>query len=211
MENRTNELILSTSTIEGSTVRSLSDERIGTIKDIMLDTDSGEVVYVVLSVDTGFLNLGSKYFAIPWQAFSFNSHFDDVFILDIDKERLENSPGFDKDNWPSGPQREFITEIHTYYGIDSSRRMGNRSTSGIGASHDDYNRGRSSVGTNMSTMGRDSDSTSGYNKLESDSDIGDTYNRREGGSSFGSDTDLSGRSDSDRDSDSYDRDRRDLL
>jgi sporulation protein YlmC with PRC-barrel domain len=208
MENRTNELILSTSTIEGSTVRSLSDEKIGTIKDIMLDTDSGEVVYVVLSVDTGFLNLGSKYFAIPWQAFSFNSHFEDVFILDIDKNRLENSPGFDKDNWPSGPQREFISQIHDYYGIDSSRRSLGRSTSGMGASHDDYNKGRSSVGTNMGTMGRDSDSSSGYNRLESDSDIGDTYNRTGSGSSFGSDTDLSSRNDrEDRD----DRDRRDLL
>lgn len=166
MRNEQNDLILSCSTITGSTVKTLSDETIGTIKDIMLDTETGEVVYTVLSVNTGFLNMGSKYFAIPWQAFSFTEQYDDVFLLDVDKERLEHSPGFDKDNWPSGPQTEFIKEMNAYYGIErnqrstrdsdyesdsgiESRRMGSRSgesglrsESGLGTDHrrerDDY-------------------------------------------------------------------------
>ena len=49
-----------------------------------------EVQYVVLSVNTGFLNLESKYFAIPWQVFSFNT-VDEVLVLDIDKDRLKNT------------------------------------------------------------------------------------------------------------------------
>ncbi len=149
MKNQHDDLILSTSSITGSTVRSLSDEKIGSIKDIMLDTETGEVVYAVLSVDTGFLNLDSKYFAIPWQALSFNSHHDDVFVLDVDRERLENSPGFDKDNWPTGPQTDFINEMNTYYGVESSYRSrgdsnyGNRDTknTGFGDSSGDRNLG----------------------------------------------------------------------
>lgn len=127
MNNEMNDLILSSSSITGSDVISLQDEKIGTIKDIMLDTETGEVVYAVLSVNTGFLNLANKYFAIPWQAFIFHSNRDEVLSLDIDKDRLERSPGFDKDNWPSGPQNEFINEINAFYEIDSNRSGSGRS------------------------------------------------------------------------------------
>lgn len=126
MNNEMNDLILSSSTITGSTVKNLKDDKIGTIKDIMLDTETGEVVYVVLSVNTGFLNLENKYFAIPFQAFTFHSHRDEVLSLDIDKDRLKDSPGFDSDNWPKGPQTEFINEVNTYYGIDRNGRGSNR-------------------------------------------------------------------------------------
>ncbi|WP_194778135.1 PRC-barrel domain-containing protein [Pararhodonellum marinum] len=131
MKTRDHDSIVSASTIEGNTVRTLADEKIGSIKDVMLDAESGKVAYVVLSVDTGFLNLSSKYFAIPWSAFSFHTEIDDVFILDVDRERLENSPGFDKDNWPSGPQRDFVNEVNTYYGIEEDFGISERESSGM--------------------------------------------------------------------------------
>ena len=119
MKNQRNNLILSASSIEGTTVRTPADEKVGDIKDIMLDTHSGEVVYAVLSVDTGFLNLGNKYFAIPWQALTFDTAQEEVVIFDVNKEKLENAPGFDKDNWPSEPQPEFVDEVHSYYGYEA--------------------------------------------------------------------------------------------
>lgn len=123
MRNELNELILSGSSIKGTTVKTPVDEKIGTIKDVMIETSTGQIAYAVLEVDTGFLNLGSKYFAIPWQALSLDNHQDDVIILDVDKERLEKSPGFDKDNWPSGPQYDFINEVHSYYGYKRDRNI----------------------------------------------------------------------------------------
>ena len=113
-----NNLILSAGTINGTTVKNATDEKLGEIKDIMLDTESGKVAYAVLSVNTGFMNLENKYFAIPWAALEFDTAQEDVVIFNVDKERLENSPGFDKDNWPDAPQTEFINEVHTYYGYD---------------------------------------------------------------------------------------------
>ncbi|MFC4871909.1 PRC-barrel domain-containing protein [Negadavirga shengliensis] len=116
MKDQLGHLVLSASSIKGTTVKNAVDEKIGSIEDIMMDCATGEAAYVVLSVDSGFLNLGSKYFAVPWQAFAFDTAQEDVFILNVDKEKLKNSPGFDKDNWPTGPQLEFITEIRDYYG-----------------------------------------------------------------------------------------------
>lgn len=114
---------ISSSTAANCTVKTIRDESVGTIKDIMLDTETGEVAYVVLSVDTGFLNLGNKLLALPWEAFDFHGHQRDIIIVNVDKEKLENAPGFDDDNWPVGPQHEFISTVHKYYGFNRRRAL----------------------------------------------------------------------------------------
>ncbi len=118
MHNTSNHLILSSSSIEGTNVRNLANEKLGEIKDIMLDVDNGRIAYAVLSVSEGFLGLDHKYFAIPWKALRFDTE-KEIALLDVDKEKLENSPGFDKDNWPSTPQNDFVDKVHTYYGYES--------------------------------------------------------------------------------------------
>jgi hypothetical protein len=34
----------------------------------------------------------------------------------VNKELLEQAPGFDKDNWPSPDNRQFALEVYKYYG-----------------------------------------------------------------------------------------------
>lgn len=132
---------MKTSTIKSATVKNATDEKIGSIEDVMIDTSTGEIAYLVLSVDAGFLNLGSKYFAVPWQAFAFDTAQDDVFILNVEKDKLENAPGFEKDNWPNLPQQEFLTEVRSYYGYSRATEdnppMGNRTTETIRESRRD--------------------------------------------------------------------------
>ncbi len=105
-------------------VKTARDESVGSIKDIMINTSTGEVDYVVLKVDEGFLNLGSKLLALPFESFEFNPHQEDVIIVKEIKETLENAPGFDSDDWPSGPQAEFIHRMRTYYSEESRSLYG---------------------------------------------------------------------------------------
>jgi sporulation protein YlmC with PRC-barrel domain len=125
MKNAMSHQIISASTLEGANVKTPSDEGIGEIKDIMIDVSTGVISYAVLSVSTGFLNLESKYFAVPLGAFNFDHFSDDynakVLILDVSREKLENSPGFDKDNWPTHPDSEFVDSVNSYYGIEERR------------------------------------------------------------------------------------------
>jgi hypothetical protein len=79
----------------------------------MLDVPSGRVAYAVLS-SGGFLGIGDKLFAIPWSALTLDAD-NKCFILNIDKERLKNAPGFDKDHWPSMADQRWATEVHSYY------------------------------------------------------------------------------------------------
>ncbi len=118
MKSPKNSNAISASSISGITVINPSLETIGTIEDVMIDFTNGDVLYAVLSVDTGFLNLGSKYFAIPLQEFQLRTE-EKQAMLDLSKERLEQSPGFDKDNWPSGPQHQFVGEVNKFYGRTS--------------------------------------------------------------------------------------------
>ncbi len=83
----------------GSKVVNPQNEDLGKIEDVVVDMEAGRIAYAVLSFG-GFLGIGDKYFAIPWEAFRFNVTGKRA-ILNVDKKLLENAPGFDKDNLPS--------------------------------------------------------------------------------------------------------------
>ncbi len=78
----------------------------------MIDLQDGRVAYAVLSFG-GFLGMGDKLFAIPWQALSLRPH-EHAFLLDIPRDVLEKAEGFDKDNWPI--TRDELSRTYTYYG-----------------------------------------------------------------------------------------------
>jgi hypothetical protein len=117
MDDQTRELsatVVKTDEVIGVDVKNLQHENLGEIEEIVLDKTKGIVRYVVLSFG-GFLGLGDKYFALPWNAIHYDEN-EECFILNIDKERLKNAPSFDKNNWPDMSDRQFAEKIYTYYG-----------------------------------------------------------------------------------------------
>lgn len=96
-------------------VKTASDESVGNIKDCVLNTQTREVEYVVLKVNEGFLNLGSKLLALPLESFEFQTEQEDVIVVKESIETLENAPGFYEGEWPDGPQSEFMHSMRTYY------------------------------------------------------------------------------------------------
>ncbi len=106
--------VMSAGTLAGDRVRNSVGEDLGKLEEIMLDVPTGRVAYAVLSFG-GFLGMGTKLFAIPWEALTLNEA-DHEFILDVDKQRLENAPGFDKDSWPDMADPTFGRKIYDYYG-----------------------------------------------------------------------------------------------
>ncbi|WP_058533871.1 PRC-barrel domain-containing protein [Legionella saoudiensis] len=105
--------IVKTEEVVGVSVENNEGEDLGKIESLMLDKLSGKVVYVVLSFG-GFLGMGDKYFAMPWHVFSYDPDRE-KFVIGVDKERLKNSPGFDKDNWPDMSTPEWSATIDEYY------------------------------------------------------------------------------------------------
>lgn len=104
---------LSASTITGDTVKNANGDDLGNIEEIVIDLDSGRVAYTVLAAG-GFLGLGEKFFAIPWDMITVDTDNHEV-ILDVDKELLEKAPGFDRDNWPEASDRAYQSDVYRYY------------------------------------------------------------------------------------------------
>ena len=113
--------VLSASSIAGTKVVNPTGEDLGSIEDLMLDTDTGEVAYAVLSFG-GFLGLGDKLFAIPWEALTIDTA-NHAFVLDVDREKLENAPGFDKDDWPTTADSTWMRDLHRHYGFEYTPRQ----------------------------------------------------------------------------------------
>lgn len=103
------------SKIIGTDVKNPKGENLGGIKDLVLDPESGQVVYAVVSYG-GVLGMGSKLFAIPWSVLRWTRD-KDYYVLDMDKEALKKAPGFDKKHWPDSSnkweqQREQINQFY---------------------------------------------------------------------------------------------------
>ena len=75
---------------------------------------SGKVGYAVLSFG-GFLGMGEKLFAAPWNALTLDTK-NKRFVLNVEKDRLKDAPGFDKDNWPNMADQSWARKIHSFYG-----------------------------------------------------------------------------------------------
>lgn len=110
--------MLSTGSMEGDKIVNEKGENLGDVKDVMIDMQTGSVAYVVLSFG-GFLGLGNKLFGVPLEAMR-KKPDEHAFILNVDKERLENAPGFDKDHWPGTEAGEsyqdYVMNVYDYYG-----------------------------------------------------------------------------------------------
>jgi hypothetical protein len=114
--------LMGADTLIGDGVVNGADQDLGDIKEIMLDMQTGQVAYAVLAFG-GFLGMGEKLFAVPWQAL----HLDTVnhrFVLDVERERLKHAPGFNKDAWPDMADIAWANQVHSFYGTDPKRAGG---------------------------------------------------------------------------------------
>lgn len=109
-------LSLSASSLMKNHIHNTDGQHIGNVEEIMIDIDAGMVSYVVLSFG-GFLGMGDKLFAVPWSALTVDTDRE-IFVMDIDKDRLEDAPGFDKNNWPETPSHDWYNNVYVYYGQD---------------------------------------------------------------------------------------------
>src|SRR5581483_3968898 len=83
--------------VEGTAVRRLSGEKIGTIQRLMVDKVSGNVAYAVLRFG-GFFGIGDKHLPIPWASLKYDTTTESYHVAISDAE-LAQAPsyGADKD------------------------------------------------------------------------------------------------------------------
>jgi sporulation protein YlmC with PRC-barrel domain len=106
---------LSAGSLIGDKVVNPQGDTLGSLKEIMLDVDEGRIAYGVLE-SGGFLGMGAKLFAIPFEAFRIDQEHE-TLVLNVDTETIQNAEGFDPNNWPDTTDPGFIGRTHDHYGF----------------------------------------------------------------------------------------------
>jgi sporulation protein YlmC with PRC-barrel domain len=100
--------------IIGTDVRNVSDQHIGRVDDLVVDLQSGRILYAVVSVG-GFLGVGDRLVAVP--ASALKEHGKGL-ELDADKQKLTDAPEFvkDRDRRSEMTSSDFIGKDYKYFG-----------------------------------------------------------------------------------------------
>lgn len=110
--------LMGADTLMGEDVYNEQGEKLGDIKEFMIDMNTGKIAYAVLSYG-GVMGIGDKLFAVPWQALRLDT-VNKRFVMNIAKDQLQNAPGFDKDDWPDMADPTWISGVESFYGSGTS-------------------------------------------------------------------------------------------
>ena len=115
--NEAKDVPLRASDINGMKVINPAGKELGTVSDLVIDISTGKIRYAALSYG-GFLGVGNKLFAVPWNHFSvsFDPGSKKYYLsLNIPEDRLKSAPGFDSNHWPTFADPKFAAELEAHY------------------------------------------------------------------------------------------------
>ena len=108
--------------IIGSKVINVKGETLGKIEDLVVDIDTGRILYAVLD-SGGFLGIGSKLFPVPWESLAALPS-EGIFFLNQSKEQMEKAPAFEKKNLPDVGDMRWGEGILKHYGVPGYEQRG---------------------------------------------------------------------------------------
>ncbi|WP_442506017.1 PRC-barrel domain-containing protein [Novipirellula sp. SH528] len=129
LDEKTRGANIRVSQLIGYNIQNSQGESVGEIKDIVLDATTGKVRYAAVTYG-GFLGMGNKLFAVPFEAFKVQvdpDELDDgdeidsddyVLVLNVTQEQLKGQQGFDDDNWPNMADRTWASDLDKRYGVN---------------------------------------------------------------------------------------------
>jgi sporulation protein YlmC with PRC-barrel domain len=99
--------IIEFSELEGFDVVNANGENVGSIGDLLINTQSGEILVAAVEFG-GFLGLGTQVLPIPWESLRWDPNFY-ALVTDLPSDRLADPPGLDGD-WPNLNDQLWIDE-----------------------------------------------------------------------------------------------------
>ena len=116
---------IETSKLVGRPVKSSQGEEIGTIKDVVLDRNTGCLAYTVLATGGGGGQVagGGKMVAVPWSVYSPSSDVN-TYTVTVDRERIYSAPVFDYAHVEEYSRPDYINNVYGYFGVTAGAAMG---------------------------------------------------------------------------------------
>ena len=104
--------VISSDKVEGTSVYNMNGDKLGSIDDLMIDKNSGQIRYAVMEFG-GFLGMGTDRYPIPWTMLKYD-HQKDGYVVPLDKSKLENAPRYSDESAPTY-DRTYSDRVNTYY------------------------------------------------------------------------------------------------
>lgn len=107
--------LIASNKVEGTAVYNRNREKLGSIYNFMVDKESGQVEYAVLTFG-GLFGLGGDYYPLPWDVLSYDTS-QGGYVVDLDKETLEKAPRYSGSDMPRFDS-DYGREVYDYYGVN---------------------------------------------------------------------------------------------
>jgi sporulation protein YlmC with PRC-barrel domain len=129
LDGKTHGANVRASKLIGMNIQNPQGKNVGEINDLVVDANTGKIRYAAVTYG-GFLGIGNKMFAVPFEAFKCQPNPTDpkttVLILDVTQQQLEGSVGFDESSWPDFADQNMTLELDKRYKV--KRNMQQRNT-----------------------------------------------------------------------------------
>lgn len=102
--------VKSTNKLIGKAVKSSDGQELGNVSDIMVDVESGQVGYALVS-SGGVLGMGEDQYIVPWKALQTDPQTE-ALTLNISQDKLKQAP-----KGQTVADQEQAREIHQFYGV----------------------------------------------------------------------------------------------
>ena len=97
----------------GTTVKDPTGEKIGEIEDIVLDKESNNIMFAVVSFG-GFLGMGDKYHPLPWSMLDYDPE-ENSYVVNVTKEQLQSAPADSVAALTRNDGRAYRDSAYSYY------------------------------------------------------------------------------------------------
>ena len=104
------------SKVMGMSVKTLQDEKLGEVDDLVVDLSAGRIVTVIIA-SGGFLGMGDELSAVPPAALRYNAERD-ALHLDTTKDALSNAPHFKAKQWPELGDPSYSESVYRAYRVE---------------------------------------------------------------------------------------------
>jgi sporulation protein YlmC with PRC-barrel domain len=97
----------------GTSVNDASGKKIGQVEDIVLDKQSNNIMFTVVSFG-GFLGIGEKYHPLPWSTLDYSKEAEG-YVVKFSKEQLQAAPSYSIDELTKDDGAQFREQVYDYY------------------------------------------------------------------------------------------------
>jgi hypothetical protein len=105
--------LISAGTIRGTPVYNTDGEELGSVNDLMVDTETGRIAYALMSFG-GFLGIGERYHPLPWAVLKYDRSRRG-YVVPLNKAALIDAPTYGRGDAPRWGERAYEERIHDYY------------------------------------------------------------------------------------------------